>query len=135
VFLGEAFGSVADKINMGTVSEDRLGSADGIADMLDATHTPRAQRGPVHHAGVKLHPAVHIEKGAAACVERLVVLHSHDRRFDGVEAASTALQDFIARGRRGTNTLKMGVNCIVRYRPGPAVDQHHRICRQERPSG
>src|SRR5271157_2190740 len=93
VLVREALGALADKIDVRTLGENFLSGTDGIADVLDASDAAGTQSRAVHHAGVKLDAAVHVEERSAAGVEGLVIFHGNDSGFHPIETASAALQD------------------------------------------
>ena len=134
VLLRESLRAASDEVHMRAVGQNLLGSANRIANMFDAAHAAGAQRGAVHHAGIELHPAIHVQERPTARVKRLVVFHMHDGGFYRVKAASAFLQHRETRGRGGAHALQMRLNRVIGDRPGPAVDQHDWIRRQFRPS-
>ena len=130
MLLSEALGAGPDEVNVRALGENFSGHADGIADVLHAADAAGAQSGAVHHQSVELHPAVHVEEGAAAGVEGLVLLHGDHRSFDRVEATASALQQLPALGGSSLHAAKMVLDGIVGDRPGSAMDQQYRIDRQ-----
>ena len=62
----------------------------GLRNALDASHAAAAQGGAVHDEGVELHPAVAVEKAAAARVKSFVIFHDDDGFFNRIERGSAA---------------------------------------------
>jgi len=75
----------AHKIHMRTLTQNFLRRPHRIAHPLDAPHSPRPQRRPVHDQRIHLHPAVAVQKTSSPRVKRLVVLHNHDRFLHRIE--------------------------------------------------
>ena len=132
VLLGEALGALANEIYMRAFGEDLLGGADGIADVLHATHATGAQGGAVHHQRVKLHPAVHVKERAAAGVEGLVLLHRDHGCLDRVEATAAALQHLPALRTGSFHSADVRLDVAIGNCPRSAMDQQYRIDRQSR---
>ena len=73
------------KIHMRALAQHLARSADGIGNVLHASHASGAESGAVHDEGIELHLAFAIQKAAAPGVEGLVVFHDDNRFFGGVE--------------------------------------------------
>ncbi len=133
VLLGEPLGARSDEVNVRALGQHLLGRADRIADVLHAAHAAGAQRRAVHHQGIELHPAIHVEEGAAAGVKGLVLFHGDHRRFDGVETTAAALQHLPALAAAASTPRMWASTIVIGNCPGAAMDQHYRINRQVRP--
>ena len=92
VLLGKAFRASSDEVHVRALGQHFLGGANGVADVLHATHPSGAQGCAVHDECVQLHPAVHVEKRATAGIERLIFFHRDDGGLNCVKAAATPLQ-------------------------------------------
>src|SRR3984957_3053280 len=134
VFGSEFFRALADKINVGTLAQNFSRGTDGIAQMLDASHSAGAQSRAVHDEGVELDPAVAIQKAAASGIERLVVFHNDDGFFDGVEGRAATVEHAPSSGESIRDTADVGIDHVLGHGPGAAVNNENGIGHRNSPS-
>src|SRR5580704_16497452 len=92
VLGGKALGTLRDKIDVRTVAKNFPGGTNRIAQALDATDAPAAQRPAVHDKSVKLHLAIAVQETAAASVKRLVVFKNDNGFFNRIESGAAVFQ-------------------------------------------
>src|SRR5580698_10495284 len=133
MFSGEALRAFAYEIYVRTFTQNFSRSAHRIAQALDAAHAAGAERRAIHDEGVELYLAIAIKKAAATCIESVVVFHDDDRFLDCVERRAAAFEHAPSRSERLVHAAQVSVDHVIGHGPGTAMNDEHRIGRQDCP--
>jgi len=127
---GKVLRVAANEVDMRTLFEDETRGVDGIAQPLDAGHTARAHGAgdaAIHQQCIELDFAVAREKGAAACIERLVVFEHGDGGLDCIDSSGAALQQRVTGEQRTADAEGVSIDGVIRDGPRAAMNEKDRL--------
>ena len=122
VLSREPLRTFCDEVNVRALAQDLARSANGIAQMLDASDAAGAKRRSIHNKCVELDFAVAIQKAAASGVEGLVVFHDDDGFFNGVERRATTFKHTPSGAQGIVDPSDVGVDHVIRHGPGATMN-------------
>src|SRR5262249_6668246 len=108
MLLGKSLCSFGDEIHMRAFTEHLTRGADGIGNVLDASHAAGAECGAIHDESIELDLAYAIKEAAAAGVESVVVFHDDHGFFRRVERGAAVFENAPSFIDGFANTVEVG---------------------------